>query len=125
MPNLSSATGSWMLSFAEIDEADPYAPPHAHSGELAGPVPLHKVDPRYPPLLAQAKIQGEVVLYAIIRKDGSVDSIQLVHSLDPVLDQNAMEALAHWKFRPAERAGNAVALEAVIHIPFHTVAPEQ
>jgi TonB family protein len=125
MPNLSSAAGSWLLNFAEIDEFDPYAPPHARSGELTGPLPLHKVDPRYPPSLAQAKIQGEVVLYAIIRKDGSVDSIQLVHSLDPTLDQNAMEALAGWKFRPAERAGSAVALEAVIHIPFHTVAPEQ
>ena len=46
-----------------------------------------------------------MILYAIIRKDGSVDSIQLVHSVDPHLDANAMEALAQWKFRPGEKHG--------------------
>ena len=124
MPNLSSATGSWVLSFAEMDEDDPYAPPRSHSGELTAPQALRKVDPRYPPAVAEMKIQGEVVLYAIIRKDGSVDSIQLVHKLDPALDQNAMEALARWKFRPAERNGSPVPVEAVIHIPFHFFVPE-
>jgi TonB family protein len=125
MPNLSSASGSWVLNFAEMNQDDPYAPPSIHTGELTAPQALRKVDPRYPPALAEMKIQGEVVLYAIIRKDGSVDSIQLVHKLDPVLDQNAMQALAHWKFRPAERAGSPVPVEAVIHIPFHFFVPEQ
>src|ERR1700683_1987659 len=125
MPNLSSATGSWVLNFAEMNEDDPYAPPSAHTGELTAPQALHKVYTRYPSVLAEMKIQGEVVLYAIIRKDGSVDSIQLVHKLDPVLDQNARQALAHWKFRPAERAGSPVPVEAVIHIPFHFFVPEQ
>ena len=64
------------------------------------------------------RIDGEVILYAIIRKDGRVDSIQLVRGLDPLLDQNAMDALARWEFRPASREGQPVDLEAVIHIPF-------
>jgi hypothetical protein len=34
-----------------------------------------------------------------------------------------MHALAQWKFRPAERNGEAVDLEAIVHIPFH--APER
>jgi protein TonB len=63
-------------------------------------------------------VQGEVVLYAIIRKDGSVDSIQVVRGLDPQLDQNAIQALGEWKFRPATRAGRPVDVEAVVHIPF-------
>jgi protein TonB len=63
-------------------------------------------------------ITGEVVLYAIIRKDGSVDSIQLVRSLDPRLDKAAIEALGQWKFNPGTRAGQPVDLEAVIHVPF-------
>jgi TonB family protein len=123
MPNLTSASGSWILNFAELDEDDaaPYA--RANPTDLAGPVPFRKVDPKYPPELRTLHVEGEVVLYAIIRKDGSVDSIQLVHSVDPRLDANAMEALAQWKFQPAEKRGEPVALEAVVHIPFRSRAP--
>jgi TonB family protein len=119
MPNLSSATGSWVLHFTELREDDP-SPilQTAPAAELTGPVPLRKVDPKYPPALIQEKVEGEVVLYAVIRKDGSVDSIQLVHGVDDRLDANAMDALSRWKFKPAERAGEAVELEAVVRIPF-------
>jgi TonB family protein len=121
MPNLNSATGSWVLSFTELRD-DPTAPPL--TGELTGPVPERKVDPRYPPALVSEKIEGEVVLYAVIRRDGSVDSIQLVQGIDEQLDANAMNALARWKFRPAERLGAPVELEAIVHIPFRAVAPQ-
>ena len=124
MPNLTSATGSWVLRFAELRSDESMASAvSASSDELAGPVPLRKVDPKYPPALISAHVQGEVVLYAIIRKDGSVDSIQVMKGLEPQLDRNAIEALARWKFRPAERNGKTVELEAVIHIPFRYVAP--
>jgi len=130
MPNLSSATGSWVLNFAELEESDapagnavPAARWRKDAVDLVGPVPLRKVDPKYPPTLVSAHVQGEVVLYAIIRKDGLVDSIQLVKGVDPELDRNAMEALARWKFQPAERNGESVELEAVVHVPFRFVAP--
>ncbi len=123
MPNLTSASGSWVLKFAEMDETDtrPYA--RSVAPDLAGPVPLRKVDPKYPPELRTAHVEGEVVLYAVIRKDGSVDSIQLVHGVDSHLDANAMAALAQWKFQPAEKHGEPIDLEAVVHIPFRSRAP--
>jgi protein TonB len=124
MPNLTSVTGSWVLSFIELPAADAPDPPQKQTAtDLAGPVPVRKVDPKYPPALAQAKVEGEVVLYAIIRRDGSVDSIAVIRGLDPDLDQNAMQALARWKFHPAERHGQPIELEAVVHIPFKAVAP--
>ncbi len=116
LPNLTSASGSWILSFAELDEDD--RPSVAPRERLAGPVPIRKADPKYPSDLIKAHVEGEVVLYAIIRKDGSVDSIQVVRGLDPQLDQNAIQALSEWKFRPAARAGRPVDVEAVVHIPF-------
>jgi protein TonB len=64
-------------------------------------------------------VDGEVVLYAIIRKNGTVDNIQVVHSIDSQLDRYAMEALSRWEFRPALRDGQPVDLEAIVHIPFH------
>ena len=63
-------------------------------------------------------------MYAIIRKDGTVDSVQLVHGVDPHLDASAMEALVQWKFRPGEKRGEPVDLEAVVRIPFRSRAPQ-
>ncbi|HEY6129028.1 MAG TPA: energy transducer TonB [Candidatus Acidoferrum sp.] len=122
MPNLNSATGSWILNFTAM--RSPSAGPHADSsGEIAEPTPVHKVDPKYPPTLIADHVEGEVILYAVIRRDGSVDGIQVVHGIDTQLDANAVRALAQWKFRPAERQGEPVDLEAIVHIPFH--APEE
>jgi TonB family protein len=116
MPNLNSATGSWILNFAELYRAS--SGPHVASTDLAGPVPIRKVDPKYPPTLIADRVEGEVVLYAVIGKDGSVEEIQLVRGIDDQLDANAKEALAQWKFRPGAKAGEPVELEAIVHIPF-------
>jgi TonB family protein len=117
MPNMTSISGSWVLNFAQL--GDDASPPYKKKTDLSGPVLRSKVDPKYPQSFVEAHVDGEVVLYAIIRKDGSVDSIQLVRSLDPQLDANSMDALARWQFTPATREGLPVELEAVVHIPFH------
>jgi TonB family protein len=117
MPNLNSSTGSWILNFSELRSNSDA--PRVLSGDLSGPVPLKKIDPKYPPTLINERVEGEVILYAILRSDGSVDSIQLVRGLDEQLDANAMSALSQWKFRPASKQGAPVELEAIVHIPFH------
>jgi TonB family protein len=117
MPNLNSATGSWILNFSELRvDSDGR---RITSTDISGPVPLRKIDPKYPPTLIRERVEGEVVLYAVIRRDGSVDSIQLVRGIDEQLDANAMDVLSQWKFRPAARQGSPVELEAIVHIPFH------
>jgi TonB family protein len=117
MPNLNSATGSWILNFSELRTDS--AGPHGDSSEVSAPGPLRKIDPKYPPTLINDHVEGEVVLYAVIRRDGSVDSIQLVRGIDDQLDANAIQALSQWKFRPATKQGTPVELEAIVHIPFH------
>jgi TonB family protein len=114
MPNLNSATGSWIIHFSELRLAGTDRVP----GEIAPPVPRRKVDPEYPPTAIQEHIEGEVILYGVIRPDGSVDSIQVVRGIDPQLDANAAAAFSQWKFHPASKGGHAVALEAIVHIPF-------
>lgn len=123
MPNVTSASGSWILNFAQLDAGTDAA--RRPQGALSGPQPIFKVDPIYPPKLIREHVQGEVVLFAIIRKNGSVDSIRVMRSLDPQLDRDAAAALAQWRFRPATRAGAPVDVEAVVHIPFNYQAPEQ
>jgi TonB family protein len=116
MPNLNSATGSWILNFSELRMNSDG--PRTASSDISAPGPLRKVDPKYPPTLIKERVEGEVVLYAVIRRDGSVDSIQLVHGIDEQLDANAMEALSQWKFRPGAKQGMPVEVEAIVHIPF-------
>ena len=122
MPNLNSSTGSWILNFSEL-RSNPDAPRVTSAG-LAGPVPLKKVDPKYPPSLVSERVEGEVILYAVIRRDGSVDSIQMVKGIDEQLDANAESALAQWKFGPATKQGEPVELEAIVHIPFRLPSPQ-
>lgn len=114
MPNLNSVTGSWIIHFSEVHL--PGVPRAA--GQLTAPGPLRKVDPKYPQDLIQEHVEGEVVLYGVIRADGSVDSIQVVHGLDKQLDANSVEAFGQWKFQPATKNGEPIAIEAIVHIPF-------
>jgi periplasmic protein TonB len=111
MPNLNSASGSWVMKFAELDGGK-------HQGELLTPVLMEKIDPGYPLELMRTNVHGMVTLYAVIHPDGKVGDIRVLSSPDERLDPYAAKALARWKFAPAERAGKAVALEAVVQIPF-------
>src|SRR6266436_4752582 len=118
MPNLNSATGSWILNFSELRSGSENLHHGQQFAELTGPEPLQKVDPKYPPTLISERVAGEVILYAVIRRDGSVDSIQLVRGIDEQLDANAINALRQWKFRPGAKQGIPIELEAIVHIPF-------
>ncbi|MGC2110290.1 MAG: energy transducer TonB [Candidatus Korobacteraceae bacterium] len=111
MPNLTSAAGSWIIRFAELKQSD-------DKSMLSAPVVTTKVDPAYPPDVLRDHVEGTVTLYAIIRPDGSVDSIKVLDGLDDRLDQNCVRAFSNWRFRPGTKNGEPVAVEAVVHIPF-------
>jgi len=115
MPNLNTATGSWIIHFVERE-------PGAVKSPIAAPEVVSKSDPAYPGELIHDGIQGTVILTAIIRADGSVSDIAIAKSLDPRLDQNAVQALSRWLFRPALKDGQAIDLDAVITVPFRTKA---
>jgi TonB family protein len=110
-PNLSSRAGSWVIHFAELKETDNKTKPTA-------PVALNEVDPAYTPDAMRDRVEGTVTLYAVIRPDGSVTDIKVLNSLDDRLDSSAMRALSRWHFRPGTKNGEAIALEAVVQIPF-------
>ncbi len=114
MPNITSFSGSWMVWFAEHQPL-PGGPPL----EMRAPEPMRKVDPRYVALsAANERVEGTVRLAAVIRKDGSIDEVELLKHLDDRLDQSAQQALAKWRFEPAARDGTPVDVDAVFEIPF-------
>ena len=118
MPNITSFSGSWLVWFAEHRPV-PGAPPM----EISAPVPLRKVDPKYIQAAADEKVQGVIRLFAVIRKTGFVDSVELLQGLDRRLDQSAAEALVKWQFEPAHRDGTPIDVDAVFDIPFR-LAPK-
>ena len=111
-PNLNSAGGSWVMHFAEFKE-DPQ-----DKSALTAPVATQEVDPGYPLELMRQNVQGTVTLSAVIRSDGTVGDVRVLSGVDDRLDQYACNALGRWRFRPAEKNGKPVALQAVVKIPF-------
>ena len=111
MPNLTSASGSWIIRFAELRESDNKTP-------IAAPVATSKYDPAYPADALRDNVEGVVKLYAIIRADGTVSGIKLLNGVDPRIDVAAERALSRWQFRPGTKNGDPVDLEAVVLIPF-------
>ncbi len=113
MPNLNSSVGSWIIRYADRGQGLVPLP-------IAAPEVVRKSDPAYPGELIHDGVEGTVILTAIIRADGSVSDIAVAKSLNPQLDENAVQALSRWVFRPALKNGEAIDLEAVITVPFRT-----
>lgn len=78
---------------------------------------IHKVQPQYPPLARQARIQGTVVLQALIGKDGSIQNLHVV-SGHPMLTNSALEAVKEWKYKPYYLNGEPVEVETTINVNF-------
>jgi TonB family protein len=114
MPNVTSYSGSWIVWYAEHQPL-----PGSSAFEFRAPVPLHKVDPKYIAAAASERVEGKVRLFAIIRKDGHVESVELIEGVDERLNRSASEALAKWQFEPARRDGTPIDVDAVFEIPFH------
>jgi len=78
----------------------------------------YRVEPTYPPLAQQARIQGVVVLTAIIGKDGNIQNLQVV-SGHPILAPAAIEAVKQWRYKPFLLNGQAVEVETTVTVNFH------
>ena len=87
---------------------------------IDNPIVLREVKPGYTPEAMRMKIQGVVWLEGVVRPDGTLTDIKVSRSLDPVygLDQEAIKAARQWRFVPAKRFGQPVALVITIEMSF-------
>ncbi|HEV2697990.1 MAG TPA: energy transducer TonB [Terriglobales bacterium] len=99
----------------------PPAPKQTQRIKLGGQVVAAKLvaqsQPVYPPLARQARIQGNVVLHAIIDKDGRVGELQVI-SGHPLLVQSALEAVKNWRYQPTQLNGDPVEVDTTITVSF-------
>lgn len=78
---------------------------------------IREVKPEYPPLAQQARIQGIVILQALIGKDGAVQNLRVI-SGHPMLIQAAIEAVKQWRYKPYYLNGEPVEVETYINVNF-------
>jgi periplasmic protein TonB len=85
---------------------------HMSEGDL-----IRKVQPIYPALARTARIQGTVVLQAMISKQGSIENLRVL-SGHPMLVQAAMDAVRQWRYRPYILNNEPVEVETQITVNF-------
>jgi periplasmic protein TonB len=78
---------------------------------------ISRVEPTYPPLARQARIQGNVVLTAVIDKDGTIQNLQVV-SGHPMLTPAAIDAVKQWRYKPYLLNGQAILVETTVTVTF-------
>jgi periplasmic protein TonB len=76
-----------------------------------------QVKPAYPTLAVQARIQGTVVLQAVIAKDGTVEDLRVV-SGHPLLVQAALDAVRLWRYKPYLLNEQPVEVDTQINVNF-------
>jgi TonB family protein len=79
-----------------------------------------EVKPKYTPEALQAKIQGTVMMSAVVRTDGTPSDIEITKSLDTRhgLDKQAMAALGQWRFEPGRKGGKPVPVRIEVEMHF-------
>jgi len=79
---------------------------------------LNKVTPLYPDIAKRARIQGTVVLQAVISKQGTIENLRVM-SGHPMLTQSALDAVRQWRYRPYLLNGEPVEVETQITVNFN------
>lgn len=80
---------------------------------------VHSVTPEYSDEARSAKLQGTVLLYAVVGPDGSPHDIKIARALGKGLDRKAIEAVEKWRFSPGEVNGKAADVAINVEIKFH------
>lgn len=100
-------------------EVRPPTPPRA--ARISEPVQeaklINRVQPTYPVLCKQMRLEGSLVLRAMIGRDGEMRELTYV-SGNPCFLQNSMDAISQWRYRPTILNGEAVEVETTITVVF-------
>jgi len=123
--NASGRAGERDKPYSDASAAPsaPPTPPEQASGRLVVSEEeqeaklVKRVEPQYPELARQARIQGTVRMRAMIAKDGTVEQLDVV-SGHPILVQAAINAAKQWRYQPTEVNGQPVEVETYIAVVF-------
>jgi TonB family protein len=86
---------------------------------LKQPQSVYTPDPEFSEKARRAKYQGTTILNVVVDREGNVSRIRLVRALGMGLDENAMEALKSWRFKPGTYNGQTVSVEMNVEVAFN------
>ncbi|MEO8276796.1 MAG: energy transducer TonB [Thermoanaerobaculia bacterium] len=87
-------------------------------GEITKPERLGGAQPAYTELARKARIQGVVIVEAVIDKEGRVTNVRVLKGLPMGLDQSAVDAVKNWRFKPATLNGRPVSVYYSLTVNF-------
>ena len=87
-------------------------------GSVTPPALLWKSDPEYSDEARKAKLQGMVVLHIEVNTRGQAQNIRVAQGLGLGLDDRAIQAVQHWKFRPGLLNGKPAVVTAIVEVSF-------
>ena len=114
-----------------LPEAPPPPPPPPPPAALKGPVRIggqvrmptliRRVEPTYPPSAVSARLQGVVILEAIVNEEGTVKEVKVLRSVNPLLDREALTAVRQWRYQPVVLNGTPVPFVLTVSLSFSLV----
>ncbi|NIM00634.1 MAG: TonB family protein [Acidobacteria bacterium] len=100
----------------------PTGPLLAGVNNVSNPVLIEstKIEPEYPELARVARLEGQVILQAIVRKDGTVGDISVIRVNRPNLgfEDSAIAAVKQWRYEPALQNGKPVEVYFTVVVDF-------
>ena len=90
-------------------------------GDIQEPTVIHRVQPVYPELARRARLEGFVILQAIIDKQGNVTQVEILRGLGLGLDDAASGALKQWKYTPTLYNGRPVEVILTVNVIFQLI----
>lgn len=87
-------------------------------GGVTLPKVVKEVRPQYPPEVMQSGVQGTVTLRCVVQRDGKPGEVTVSESLEPRLDEAAVDAMKQWEFEPGQRSGMPVAVRIAVEMRF-------
>jgi periplasmic protein TonB len=88
-------------------------------GDVKAPQLINRVEPSYPEAARKARMEGVVILEAIITANGNVEEVKVLKSVNPLLDAAATRAVQQWRYRPATLNGRAVRVYLTVTVTFN------
>jgi len=85
---------------------------------VSAPAPIQRGEPVYSEEARVAKLQGTVVVQVVIGTDGRAHEAHILRGLGLGLDENAVEAISRWQFKPGEKDGQPVKVAATIEVNY-------
>jgi len=114
-------TDDWAIGIPEREPKPPVGIVNQNTTGLESPVFLKRVEPEYPAMGHRIRMEGYVILEAILRADGSIDEIKVVRGLGKGrfgFEDAARKALAEWTYLPGKLHGKTVDVRMTLRIDF-------